>query len=54
MGPLVCPKTSVRNYHYLLLNNPEEQNSHCLDHLKHLQGANKKCEVDKQSLEEEM
>jgi len=24
MGPIGCPETSVRNYHYLLRNNPEE------------------------------
>ena len=29
MGPIDCPKTSVRNYHYLLHNNNSEQhNSH--------------------------
>jgi len=27
MGPIVCPETSVRNYHYLLRNNPEERSS---------------------------
>jgi len=27
MGPIVCPETSVRNYHYLLRNNPEENSS---------------------------
>jgi len=25
MGPIVCPETSVRNYHYSLRNNPEER-----------------------------
>jgi len=25
MGPIGCPETSVRNYHYLLRNNPEER-----------------------------
>jgi len=24
MGPIVCPEMSVRNYHYSLLNTPEE------------------------------
>ena len=28
MGPTGCPRTSVRNYHYLLYNNPEERSSH--------------------------
>jgi len=27
MGPISCPETSVRNYHYSLRNNPEERNS---------------------------
>jgi len=27
MGPISCPETSVRNYHYLLRNNPEERSS---------------------------
>jgi len=27
MGPIACPETSVRNYHSLLLNNPEERSS---------------------------
>jgi len=27
MGPMVCPKTSVRNYHYSLRNSPEERSS---------------------------
>jgi len=26
MGPIGCPETSVRNYHYSLRNNPEEGN----------------------------
>jgi len=30
MGPIFCPETSVRNYHYSLLNNPEERSSHLL------------------------
>jgi len=25
MGPIGCPETSVRNYHYWLRNNPEER-----------------------------
>jgi hypothetical protein len=31
-----CPKTSVRNYHYSLHNNPEERSSHqiCSESLK--------------------
>ena len=28
MEPIGCPETSVRNYHYLLRNNPEERSSH--------------------------
>ena len=27
MGPISCPETSVRNYHYLLRNSPEERSS---------------------------
>jgi len=27
MGPIGCPETSVRNYHYSLRNNPEEAGS---------------------------
>jgi hypothetical protein len=27
MGPSACPETSVRNYHFLLRNNPEERSS---------------------------
>jgi len=27
MGTVGCPKTSVRNYHYLLGKNPEERSS---------------------------
>jgi hypothetical protein len=30
MGPIGSPETSVRNYHYSLCNNPEEQSSHLL------------------------
>ena len=30
MGLIGCPKTSVRNYHYLLHNNPEKRGSHLL------------------------
>ena len=30
MGPIGCPKTSVRKYHYSLRNNPEERSSHAL------------------------
>jgi hypothetical protein len=30
MGPICCPETSVRNYQYLLRNNPEELDSHLL------------------------
>jgi hypothetical protein len=26
-GPIGCPETSVRNYYYSLLNNPEERSS---------------------------
>jgi hypothetical protein len=28
MGPIGCPETSVRNYHYSLRNNPKERSSH--------------------------
>ena len=27
MWPIVCPETSVRNYHYSLYKNPEELSS---------------------------
>jgi len=27
-GPISCPETSVRNYHYSLRNNPKERSSH--------------------------
>jgi hypothetical protein len=27
IGPIFCPKTSVRNYQYLLRNDPEERSS---------------------------
>jgi hypothetical protein len=30
MGPIGCPKTSIRNYHYSLRNNPEKSSSHLL------------------------
>jgi len=30
MGTIGCPKTSVRNHHYLLRNSPEERSSHLL------------------------
>jgi hypothetical protein len=30
MGPIACPKTSVRNYYYLLCQSPEERISHLL------------------------
>jgi hypothetical protein len=30
MGPIGCPETSVRNYHYSLRINPEEHSSHLL------------------------
>ena len=29
MGPVGCPNTSVKNYHYSLHNNPEEHSSQC-------------------------
>ena len=29
MGPIGCPETSVRNYHYSLRNDPEEHSSQC-------------------------
>jgi len=28
MGPIGCPDTSVKKYHYWLLNDPEERSSH--------------------------
>ena len=28
MGPINCPETSVRNYHYSLCNSPQERSSH--------------------------
>jgi len=28
MGPIGCPETSVKNYHYALRNNPKERSSH--------------------------
>jgi len=30
MGAKGCPKTSVRNYHYSVFNNPEERSSQLL------------------------
>ena len=30
LGPIGCPETSVRNYHYSLRNDPEECSSHLL------------------------
>jgi hypothetical protein len=30
MGPIGCPETSIRNYHYLLRNGPEERSSYLL------------------------
>ena len=30
MGPIGFPETSIRNYPYLLRNNPEERSSHLL------------------------
>jgi len=30
MGPIGCPETSVRKYHYTLHNVPEEHRSHIL------------------------
>jgi hypothetical protein len=30
MGPIGCPETSVRNYHYTLRNNAEQSSSHIL------------------------
>jgi hypothetical protein len=28
MGPIGCPETTLRNYHFSLRNNSEERNSH--------------------------
>ena len=28
MGPIGCPETSVRNYHYSLRKNPKDRSSH--------------------------
>jgi hypothetical protein len=33
MGPICCPKTSVRNYRYSLHNNTDKHSSHSLKHL---------------------
>jgi len=30
MGPISCPETSARNYHYTLRNNPEKRSYHLL------------------------
>jgi hypothetical protein len=30
MGTIGCPEMSVTNYHYSLLNNPEERSAHLL------------------------
>jgi len=30
MGPISCPETSVRNYHYSLRNSPEDRSYHLL------------------------
>jgi hypothetical protein len=30
MGPIGCPETTVRNYHYSLRNNPEDRSSELL------------------------
>jgi len=30
MGPISCPETSIRSYHYLLCNSPEERSFHLL------------------------
>ena len=46
MGLICCPKMSVRNYHYLLCNNPEE----CSFHLLHC-GSLKSCMAFKLRLE---
>ena len=38
MYPIICPETSVRNYHYSLRSNPEERSSHlCRGRKKHCQ-----------------
>ena len=41
-GPIGCPETSVRNYHYSLRNNPEERNSHSEFELKDFYSKNTK------------
>jgi len=33
MEPIICAETSVRIYHYLLHNNPEERSSHDIHHI---------------------
>jgi hypothetical protein len=37
MGPIGCPETSVRNYHYTLRNNPEEHSSPFLSLIRDVQ-----------------
>jgi hypothetical protein len=41
MGPIVFPETSVRNYHYLLHNNPEE----CISQMES-KGSNRKMAIE--------
>jgi hypothetical protein len=42
MGAIVFPETSVRNYHYLLHNNPEERSSQMES-----KGSNRKMAIEK-------
>ena len=30
MGPIGCPETLIKNYHYSMHSNPEEHSSHVL------------------------
>ena len=37
MEPMGCPESSVRNYQYLLRNNPEERSSYPVSDIRGLQ-----------------
>jgi len=36
LGPIFCSKTSVRDYHYMVINSPEERITHVVHHLNSL------------------
>jgi len=40
MGPIGCPETSVRNYHYSLRNNLKERSSHNITYSEDLKNWN--------------